>query len=287
MGNFASVNVGATIGVTIADVLIGSAATNYTLTQPSGLTASITPKTLGITGQLGAHKAYDATTAATLTGGTLTGVVGNDAVSLVQAGSFASVNVGTNIAISAANSLTGIGATNYQINQPTNLFANITPAILTVEGLAASSKVYDGTTTASLSGIAVARPLGGGQVTIGGSPSGAFGDKNVGIRPFKNLSTSDVTRNQRMRRNRAAKVMDFCVKLAKGMGLIDNVDSMSISEGDEIFRKVYARLLSDLYGDKIPKRTNAICYGTIYNLVVFPPLGNNHSNSGLFQRHLK
>jgi filamentous hemagglutinin family protein len=184
VGNFASVNVGATIGVTIADVLIGSAATNYTLTQPSGLTASITPKTLGITGQLGAHKAYDATTAATLTGGTLTGVVGNDAVSLVQTGSFVSVNVGTNIAISAANSLTGIGATNYQINQPTNLFANITPAILTVEGLAASSKVYDGTTTASLSGIAVARPLGGGQVTISGSPIGAFADKNVGSNKY-------------------------------------------------------------------------------------------------------
>ena len=184
VGNFASVNVGANIGVTIADVLIGSAATNYTLTQPSGLTASITPKTLGITGQLGAHKVYDATTAATLTGGALTGVVGNDAVSLVQTGSFASVNVGTNISISAANSLTGIGATNYQINQPTNLFANITPAILTVEGLAASSKVYDGTTTASLSGIAVARPLGGGQVAISGSPIGAFADKNVGSNKY-------------------------------------------------------------------------------------------------------
>ena len=180
VGNFASVNVGATIGVAIADVLSGSAASNYTLTQPSGLTASITPKTLSIAGQLGANKVYDATAAATLTGGTLTGVVGNDAVSLVQAGSFASVNVGTNIAISAANSLAGIGATNYQINQPTNLFANITPAILTVEGLAASSKIYDGTTTASLSGIAVARPLGGGQVTISGSPIGAFADKNVG-----------------------------------------------------------------------------------------------------------
>jgi filamentous hemagglutinin family protein len=183
-GTFASVNVGANIGVTIADVLSGSAAANYTLTQPSGLTASITPKTLGITGQLGVDKVFDATTVATLTGGTLTGVVVNDVVSLVQTGNFASVNVGTNIPISAANSLSGISAGNYQINQPTNLFANITPAMLTVEGLAASPKVYDGTTTANLSGIAVARPLGGGQVTVNGSPIGAFADKHVGNHKF-------------------------------------------------------------------------------------------------------
>jgi len=183
-GNFVSVNVGSNLAVTISDVLTGSAASNYTLSQPIGLTASITPKTLGISGQLAAHKVYDATTAASLTGGTLTGVVGSDAISLVQAGSFASAHVGPSIAITAANSLTGIGASNYQINQPTNLSANITPAILTVEGLAASPKVYDGTTSVSLSGIAVARPLGGGQVTINGSPVGEFADKRVGSNKY-------------------------------------------------------------------------------------------------------
>ena len=183
-GVFANPHVGANMGVTLSDTLTGAAASNYTLTQPTGLTAAITPKTLTIAGQTGANKVYDATNTATMTGGTLVGVVGSEAVGLVQAGTFASPNVGTGIAITPSNTLTGATAGNYQITQPSTLSANITPAILTVEGLAATAKVYDGTTTASLSGIAVAKPLGGGQVTINGSPVGSYQDKNVGTNKY-------------------------------------------------------------------------------------------------------
>jgi len=183
-GVFANPSVGANIGVTLSDTLTGAAAGNYTLTQPTGLTAGITPKTLTISGQTGANKIYDATQTATLTGGALVGVVGSEAVGLVQTGTFASPNVGTGIAITASNTLSGATSGNYQITQPTTLSANITPAILTVEGLSASAKVYDGTTTASLSGIAVAKPLGGGQVTINGSPVGSYQDKNVGANKY-------------------------------------------------------------------------------------------------------
>ena len=184
LGVFANPNVGANIGLTLSDTLTGAAAANYTLTQPTGLTASITPKSLTVTGQTGVNKVYDATTTATLTGGSLNGVVGSEAVGLVQTGTFASPNAGTGIAITASNTLSGATSGNYQITQPTTLSANITPAILTVEGLSASAKVYDGTTTASLSGMAVAKPLGGGQVTINGSPVGTYQDKNVGANKY-------------------------------------------------------------------------------------------------------
>jgi hypothetical protein len=49
-GTFASANAANGIGVTITGyALAGTAAGNYTLTQPSGITANITPKALGIT----------------------------------------------------------------------------------------------------------------------------------------------------------------------------------------------------------------------------------------------
>jgi hypothetical protein len=183
-GAFTSANAGSNIAVNLSYGLSGSAAGNYVVTQPTGLTATITRKTLNITGQTGSTKVYDATTTASMTGGSLSGVVGVDDVNLTQAGTFASANVGTGIVITPLNVLTGAKAANYQLTQPTGLMGDITPAMLTVEGLSASSKVYDGTTTATLTGVAVTRPLGGGQVTFNGTPVGSFSDKNVGTNKY-------------------------------------------------------------------------------------------------------
>jgi hypothetical protein len=49
-------------------------------------------------------------------------------VTLTQAGSFASKDVGSGIAVTAADILGGAGASNYTLTQPTGLAANITPA---------------------------------------------------------------------------------------------------------------------------------------------------------------
>ncbi len=53
-------------------------------------------------------------------------------------------------------------------------------ASLVVTGLSAASKVYDGTSAASLNGTARVAALGGDVVILGGSGSGAFADANVG-----------------------------------------------------------------------------------------------------------
>ena len=183
-GSFTSANAGAAVPVNLSYGLSGTAAGNYVVTQPTGLTARITPKALTITGQTSSSKVYDATTTASMAGGSLSGVIGADDVALTQAGTFASANVGTGIAITPNNVLTGSKATNYLLTQPSATSADITPAILTVEGLAAASKVYDGTTVANLTGVAVAKPLGGGQVSFNGTPIGSFANKNVGANKF-------------------------------------------------------------------------------------------------------
>jgi len=185
-GSFASANAGTSISVTAADTISGTAAGNYTLTQPSGLTADISRKSITITGQTGVNKTYDTTTSATLTGGVLSGVVGNDQLTLIQQGIFTSKDVANGIGITPKSSLDLTGAyLNYILVQPTYpLSANITPAVLTVSGLAANSKTYDGTTTANLTGTATAQPLGLDVVTVSGAPTGTFSDPNAGTHKF-------------------------------------------------------------------------------------------------------
>jgi filamentous hemagglutinin family protein len=56
----------------------------------------------------------------------------------------------------------------------------VDPASLVVTGLNAASKVYDGTTAATLNGTARVTALGGDVVILGGSGSGVFADANVG-----------------------------------------------------------------------------------------------------------
>jgi hypothetical protein len=177
-GSFASANVGTGIAVSAADALTGTAATNYILTQPTGLSGNITPATLTVNGTNVANKVYDGTTTATLTGGTLSGVIGSNSVALTQAGAFGTANAGTGIAVNALDTLSGAGASNYTLTQPTGLSANITPATLTVNGTSVANKVYDGTTGATLAGGTLSGVIGSDSVTL--TQSGTFGSQNVG-----------------------------------------------------------------------------------------------------------
>ena len=57
---------------------------------------------------------------------------------------------------------------------------SITPAALLVSGYAANNKVYDGALAALVSGSGSFTPLGSDSVTLAGTASGSFADKNVG-----------------------------------------------------------------------------------------------------------
>ncbi|MDD5099028.1 MAG: YDG domain-containing protein, partial [Candidatus Colwellbacteria bacterium] len=155
VGTFDTPDVGTGKTVTVSGLaLSGADSGNYTLTQPT-TTASIFAAGLTITGVTANDKTYDGTTTATLnTGGaTLVGVELGDDVTLDTSsatGSFDNKNVGVGKTVTTSGfSISGADAGKYSLNQPTAT-ASITAKNLTVTGVTADDKTYDGTTVATL-----------------------------------------------------------------------------------------------------------------------------------------
>ena len=150
--NTKDVGTGKPVTLTGSYTLSGAAKDNYTLTQPSGITGSITPANLTITDLTVADKTYDGTNTATINSTpTLKGVVAGETVTLVNGTpTFSSVVVGNNIAINFTDfSISGDAAKNYTLKQPTGITANITAKELTVN-VTAQNKTYDGKTDATV-----------------------------------------------------------------------------------------------------------------------------------------
>jgi hypothetical protein len=181
-GSASAAPVGTNTGTAVASLATGGTftASNYTITYVAG-NITVTAKALTITGLSAANKVYDGTTTATLSGtATLNGIVGSDVVTLggTPSAVFASVNVGTGIAVTVSGyTLGGANAGNYTLTQPAGLTANITAKALTITGAAASNKIYDGTTAATITGT-LSGVVGSDVVTL--SPSGTFASANVG-----------------------------------------------------------------------------------------------------------
>ena len=184
-GVFSDKNVGAGKLVTVSGyTLNGADAGNYTLVEPTGLTANITPAALAITGVAANNKVYDTAVVATLSGTATVAALGTDHVALSGSGSgaFSDKNVGTDKIVTVSGyTLSGADAGNYTLIEPTGLIANITPAGLVLSGVTANNKVYDGTVIAGLAGVATVTALGSDSVTVGGTGKGVFSDKNVGL----------------------------------------------------------------------------------------------------------
>jgi hypothetical protein len=187
---FADKNVGSSKTVTGSGFsLSGAAAGNYTLASVATTTASITAKNLTIGGAVAQNKAYDGTTTATVdfSGASLVGVVGSDAVSIngsSYVANFDTKNVGTGKPVTVTGvTLSGTDAGNYTISQPSGLKADITASSVTVSGITAGVKVYDGGTAATLNTSAATLDgvAAGDKVNlVTSSATGSFADKNVG-----------------------------------------------------------------------------------------------------------
>jgi autotransporter-associated beta strand protein len=178
-GSFADAAVGDDKPVTAELSLGGDDSGNYTLTQPVDLTADITPRILSVTGAIAQNKTYDRTTSATITGATLVGVLSGDSVTVEGGGNFSDAAVGNGKAVTAALTLAGDDVSQYSLNQPSNLSANITAKGLTVTGLTGSNKVYDGTAVASFTGTPSLLGIVTGDeadVTLSGSAAASFAD---------------------------------------------------------------------------------------------------------------
>jgi len=168
-------------GIAVSNLILsGSAAANYTLTQPTGLTGTITGLALTLSNATAQNKIYDSTTATTITG-TLTGIAAGDVVTFTGTGTFASADVANGIAVTANITLGGEDAANYTITQPAGITANITPKTLTVTGVAAENKVYNRATATTLTGTPQAvGMLNGDIVSVGGTPAANFTNYTVG-----------------------------------------------------------------------------------------------------------
>ncbi|MDX8121242.1 YDG domain-containing protein [Janthinobacterium sp. GMG2] len=175
---FGNKNAGTGKAVTVTNVGVsGGDAGNYVLGSNAGsTTADIGARALNLSGVAG-NKVYDGTTGAQLSLGD--DRVAGDSLIASAIATFADKNVGTAKAVQLSGvALTGADAGNYFIVLPTGLLASITPASLTLAGLNAASKVYDGTTSATVSASANG-VLGQDLVSVVGG-SGSFADKNAG-----------------------------------------------------------------------------------------------------------
>lgn len=148
--------------------LTGTNASEYTIAgfaTPS--TWQITPATLTIGGLNASNKVYDGNTSAAISGGVLSGIVNGDSVGSLSTGTFATKNVGTGIDVSVDTTITGAGAGNYVLANPSSVVkADITPKPIT-EVATANNKVYDGNTSATVSSITSSGIVAGDSVSFG------------------------------------------------------------------------------------------------------------------------
>jgi hypothetical protein len=111
-------------------------------------------------------------------------------------GTFIDKNIGTNKTFSISGvSLNGSDASNYILTQP-SVSANITAKGLTVTGITANNKIYDGTTTANLNttGATLVGVVTGDSVSLNGTGAmGIFADANVGTGKMVTISGLTLT----------------------------------------------------------------------------------------------
>lgn len=157
LATFDTKNVGTSKVITVSGYTAPNG--NYTVTQPTNVTANITPKELKIGGSFIANnKPFDGGATATIATNslTLTGLISGDVGNVTLTGlaaAFADAAVGTGKTVSlTAASLTGDASTNYTVTRtdaPTTT-ASITSVALNISGsFTALDKVYDATTTAT------------------------------------------------------------------------------------------------------------------------------------------
>jgi len=107
------------------------------------------------------------------------GIVSGDDVTVASSGLFSDKNVADDKVVTLSNTFDGADLNNYTIVNQETTTANITPKELTISGITAENKIYDGATSAVVSTANVEKSglVSGDVVTV--DSSGLFSDKNV------------------------------------------------------------------------------------------------------------
>ena len=174
-------NVATVKQVTISGLaLVGAGESNYSLTQPVLNDGVITERTLVVTAN-GTTKVYDSTLAATGIVTLSDNRIGGDVLTLTHTAAFGDKNVDNNKPVSVTGiSITGgTDAGNYTLNGVTTAVttANITLATLTAT-ITASDKIYDGNTSAIITGYTPLDVFEGDEVILSGGAA-TFDNFNV------------------------------------------------------------------------------------------------------------
>lgn len=177
-GVFAIKDVG-THAITVSGyTLSGPNAGNYVVTQPTGITATISKADLVVTGITAIDKTYDAMTNAILSGTASVSALGSDSVSVLGVGtaSFANADAGISKGVIVSGfTLGGTDAGNYNVVQPTNVSATINKADLVLSG----SKVYDGSKAVTGSTLTATGVAGQTFTVTGSGDESNLSSKNV------------------------------------------------------------------------------------------------------------
>jgi filamentous hemagglutinin family protein len=181
-------------GVVLADGTNGGLASNYTLASGQTANANITQRTLTATA-VAADKAYDGSTAASATLGSIAGLIGTETVGTTITAAFNTKDVATANVVTVSGAMLSDGAngglaSNYSLASGQTANANITTRVLTATA-SANNKTYDGSTTAnatfgSLTGLV-------GTETLGASATATFNSKDVAAASLVTVNTATLS----------------------------------------------------------------------------------------------
>ena len=175
------------VEVTLGDGTGGGKASNYVVAPLAPHSAQIFRKDVTLGGMTAADKVYDGGVKATFTLGALSGLVGSEQLTVSASGGFTNPNAGSRtveVEATLADGSHGGLASNYRLTNPTlSQDATIARKDVTIDGLVAQGKVYDGRRDAEYQLGALKGLVGSEQLTV--NASGGFTDPNAGSRTVR------------------------------------------------------------------------------------------------------
>lgn len=186
--------------VTLADGDHGGLARNYVLASaaPVSTRADILPRPLTLTALSVANKVYDGSTVASVSGGVLDGLVAGETLGVgAISANFDTPHAGTAKPVTAdvvlADGTGGGKTTNYVLTGGSTAqgVGNVLPRPLTVSGLSADSKVYDGSREAVVKVGSLTGLVGAETLTVAATGQFATPDAGQGKTVAVTLSLAD------------------------------------------------------------------------------------------------
>ncbi|PUE10844.1 hypothetical protein B9Z51_00360 [Limnohabitans sp. T6-5] len=180
-GSFADKTAATGKTVTLVNTLGGTDLGNYTVTDQASTTADITKKTISLSGITAANKTYDGNTSATVstTNAVFNDQIAGDKLSVTSAGTFSDKTAATGKTVNLSNTLGGDDLANYTVTDQANTTADISKKAISLSGITAANKTYDGNTSATVSTASAVfnDQIAGDVLTV--SSSGTFSDKTA------------------------------------------------------------------------------------------------------------